>query len=145
MSEQKDVKVTLKTVISSGNEKEEYEFITFGTAQTKGETLYLQYDEIQDDNQERIQTVVKWNDEEAFIMRKGPVKMRQRFRRDVETVGIYESQYGSMQMLTYTNKMEYTWNNLEKEGIISLIYDLNMQGNKIGQYEMTILYKEEQK
>ncbi|WP_374721585.1 DUF1934 domain-containing protein [Peribacillus tepidiphilus] len=142
MSEKKNVKVHLKTTITTGEDTETYEFLTFGTSQLKGNTLYLQYEEVQEDHQ-KVQTTVKWTDEEAFIMRSGAIKMRQRFIRDAHTIGVYESPYGALNMKTLTKKMEYSWNNHTKEGKIILIYELAIQGNEIGRYEMTIGYKEE--
>lgn len=67
------------------------------------DTLYLRYDEVQQDMQ-NVHTILKWSPEEVFIMRSGPIKMRQRFRKDLMTVGSYESQYGTLQMLTTTKK-----------------------------------------
>ncbi|MGM9924815.1 MAG: DUF1934 domain-containing protein [Bacillus sp. (in: firmicutes)] len=142
MSEIQTVKVELKTTVTNGPDSESYELLTFGTVQNKGRSIYLRYDEVQQDLN-KTQTIVKWSPEEVFIMRSGHVKMRQKFLKGLMTVGTFESPYGTMQMLTTAKKMKHTWNEEEKTGTMHLIYDLNLQGNDVGQYEMQICYKEE--
>ncbi|WP_042351099.1 DUF1934 domain-containing protein [Bacillus massiliigorillae] len=144
MSDTKTVKVELKTTITNGEERDSYELLTFGTLQHKGRSIYLRYDEVQQDLN-KTHTIVKWSPEEVFIMRSGHVKMRQKFLKDLMTVGSFESTYGTMQMLTTAKKMNHSWDDNTKEGKIHLIYDLNMQGNDVGQYDMLIRYKEETK
>ncbi|WP_019243249.1 MULTISPECIES: DUF1934 domain-containing protein [Bacillus] len=142
MSVTKEVTIQLNTIISNGQDTEVYELVTFGTLQHKKDTIYLRYDEVQQDMQ-NVHTILKWSPDEVFIMRSGPIKMRQRFKKDLMTTGTYESPYGTMQMLTLTKKMDQTWNELDKEGKMVLVYDLNMHGNDVGKYEMQITYKEE--
>lgn len=142
MSELKQVKVQLHTTIYNGDEKDTFELLTNGTLQKKGVTWYLRYDEVQAD-MENVHTIVKWAPEEVYIMRSGKVKMRQRFIKDLMTVGNYESQYGIMQMLTTTQSMKHSYNEQDQSGQMILKYDLNMNGADVGQYEMKITYKEE--
>ena len=144
MSHIKSVTIQLNTTISNGEAEETYELLTFGTLQNKGGTWYLRYDEVHND-MENVHTILKWALEEVFIMRTGKVKMRQRFIKDLMTVGTYESPYGAMQMLTTTKNMDHTYNEDTKEGSMLLMYDLNMNGNDIGRYKMEIKYKEEAK
>ena len=142
MSDVKQVKVQLNTTITAGEEKETFELTTNGTLQKKGETWYLRYDEVHSD-MENVHTILKWAPEEVFIMRSGKVKMRQRFIKDLMTVGNYESPYGTMQMLTTSKSMDHVFNETTQEGRMMLIYDLNMNGNDVGNYKMEITYKED--
>jgi len=142
MSDIKKVSIQLNTTIDNGDDKETYELLTTGTLQNKGDTLYLRYDEVQQDL-EKVHTILKWAPKEAFIMRSGIVKMRQKFVKELMTVGSYESPYGTMQMLTTTQKMDHSWDEGLKEGKMVLHYHLNMNGNDVGQYTMEICYKEE--
>lgn len=144
MSHIKSVTIQLNTTISNGEAEETYELLTFGTLQNKNGTWYLRYDEVHND-MENVHTILKWAPEEVYIMRTGKVKMRQRFMKDLMTVGTYESPYGVMQMLTTTKSMDHTYNEGAKEGNMLLTYDLNMNGNDIGRYKMEIHYKEEAK
>ena len=142
MSHIKEVTIQLNTTISNGETNETYELLTFGTMQNKAGTWYLRYDEVQNDL-ENVHTILKWAPEEVFIMRSGKVKMRQRFIKDLMTVGTYESPYGTMQMLTTTKKLNHAFNEETREGKMILAYDLNMNGNDVGRYKMEINYKEE--
>lgn len=144
MSELKQVKVQLHTTVHNGEEKDTFELLTNGTLQKKGVTWYLRYDEVQAD-MGNVHTILKWAPEEVFIMRSGQVKMRQRFIKDLMTVGNYESQYGVMQMLTTTKSLEHSYDEAVQSGRMILKYDLNMNGADVGQYEMKITYKEENK
>ena len=142
MSNIKNVSIQLNTTIDNGEDKETYELLTSGTLQNKGGTLYLRYDEVQQD-MEKVHTILKWAPEEAFIMRSGIVKMRQKFVKELMTVGSYESPYVTMQMLTTTQEMNHSRNEGLTEGKMVLHYHLNMNGNDVGQYKMEIYYKEE--
>lgn len=144
VSEIRDVRVELRTTMTDGDHQDTYELVTFGTVQHKAGSIYLRYDEVQQDLN-NTHTIVKWSPNEAFIMRSGHVKMRQKFLKDLMTVGAFESPYGTMQMLTTAKKMSHKWDEEAKEGQVHLIYDLNMQGNDVGQYDMLISYKEEVK
>ncbi len=141
MPETKKVSIHLQTTIMNGQEEESYELRTIGTLQHKGESLYLRYEEVQEDMQ-RVKAIVKWSEDEVFIMRSGHVKMRQKFIKDVMTTSVFESPHGNMQMLTTAKSMKHHFDENAYEGMIVLIYDLNMQGNDIGEYRMEITYKE---
>ncbi|WP_187119470.1 DUF1934 domain-containing protein [Bacillus testis] len=142
MTEMKRVRVTLHTTVRNGQDEETYELTTFGTFQEKGDSLYLRYKEVQEDLQE-IQSTVKWSKDEVFIMRNGQVKMRQKFIKDMMTVGNFESPYGTLQMLTTAKDLKHEYKERYAEGTMTLIYDLTMQGADAGQYKMVIEYKEE--
>ncbi|MFS0783898.1 DUF1934 domain-containing protein [Bacillus sp. 1P06AnD] len=142
MPEQKRVQVKLETTIRNGQDEETYELLTFGTLQQKAGSLYLRYNEVQQDMQE-IQTIVKWSENEVFIMRNGQVKMRQKFIKGLMTVGNFESPFGTLQMLTTAKDMTHEHNESMSEGKMTLLYDLTMQGADAGQYKMVIDYKEE--
>ena len=142
MSDIKQVKVQLNTTITNGEDKDTFELLTNGTLQKKGDTWYLRYDEVHSD-MENVHTILKWAPGEVFIMRSGKIKMRQRFIKDLMTVGNYESPYGVMQMLTTSKSMEHVHNEETQEGQMVLVYDLNMNGSDVGNYKMEITYKEE--
>ncbi|MGN1400477.1 MAG: DUF1934 domain-containing protein [Bacillus sp. (in: firmicutes)] len=142
MSGSRPVTIHLHTTITNGDEKETYELRTTGTIQKKGNALYLRYEEVQEDMQ-KINATIKWTENEVFIMRSGHVNMRQRFIKDVMTTSVYESPLGALQMLTTAKTLKYTANEASTEGTIKLLYDMNIQGNDVGEYLMEIAYKEE--
>ncbi|RFU62364.1 DUF1934 domain-containing protein [Peribacillus glennii] len=140
-TEKQKVKVKLRTTIRNGAETETYEFTTFGMKFTKGNALYLQYTE--EDENGKTQTTVKYKEPEALIMRGGAVKMRQVFNPGETMNGHYESRYGSMPMQTKTESVHHVWAEEKHEGMFVFRYELFMQGDLLGQYEMAIAYKEE--
>ncbi|RIW27848.1 DUF1934 domain-containing protein [Bacillus salacetis] len=141
-TEHTDVKVHLKTRIQHGGEKDSFELYANGRYYEKGDSLYLKYDEVQEEG--TIHTIFKLKrDEEALILRSGAVKMRMVFKEDEEHAGSYESQLGTLMITTKTSKLTHTANRTKNDGEINLSYRLYMQGSPVGEYEMDISYKEE--
>ncbi|PLT31660.1 DUF1934 domain-containing protein [Peribacillus deserti] len=140
-SGKRSVRVTVHTKITNGSETETFELVTLGHLHNKASADYLQYEE--NDENGIINTYVKFTDTELMLMRSGSVKMKQYFRENEKTSGYYESMYGRLEMLTDTKKIIREWNEPAKEGKLALYYDLSMQGNRLGSYQMTIMYKEE--
>lgn len=140
-TEKQNVKVMLRTTIKNGTETDTYELITFGTKFNKGNALYLQYTE--EDENGKTQTTVKYKEPEALLMRGGAVKMRQVFVPGEAMNGHYESMYGSMPMQTRTQAVRHEWEEEIREGRFVFRYELYMQGDLLGQYEMEIAYREE--
>jgi uncharacterized beta-barrel protein YwiB (DUF1934 family) len=141
-SEYIPVKVHLKTVITSGDEQDSIEFSAFGRYYEKADSIFLKYDEVQDEG--TIRTIVKLSDENALILRSGAVKMRLVFKENEQLNGSYESQIGTLLLLTKTKQLSHKRKNSEKSGEIRLDYQLMMQGSTVGNYEMLITYKEEE-
>ncbi|CAH0345038.1 DUF1934 domain-containing protein [Bacillus sp. CECT 9360] len=139
-TDKQDVKVKLNTKISNGDETDTYEIVTSGTKFTKGNALYLQYTE-EDDNG-KTYTTLKFKEADALLMRSGVVKMRQVFSLSEVTNGHYESIYGTMTTQTRTKLISHLWDENKREGKFLFDYELFMQGNLLGQYEMVITYKE---
>jgi uncharacterized beta-barrel protein YwiB (DUF1934 family) len=140
--EQTEVKIHLKTRIQHGEEKDSFELFSDGRYYEKGDSFFLKYDEVQEEG--TIHTIVKMKqDEEALILRSGAVKMRMVFKEGEELVGSYESQLGTLMITTKTSKLTHTVDRTRNNGEISLSYQLYMQGNPVGKYEMNISYKEE--
>jgi uncharacterized beta-barrel protein YwiB (DUF1934 family) len=141
-NKKQNVKVTLRTTIDNGSETESHELITFGTKFTKGNDFYLQYSE--DGETGKTQTTIKYKDVEALLMRGGAVKMRQLFRPGEMTNGHYESQYGMMPMVTKAISIQHHQTIDADSGQIIFNYELYMQGDSLGRYEMVVAYKEEE-
>lgn len=128
------VNIHLKTTIKQDQEKENYELMLRGFYYQKGSSAFLKYDEVLEEG--TVHTIVKMSNRDAVILRSGAVKMRLSFHADVEKNGSYESPYGTLLLSTRTKKIE------TNEGQFLLKYDLCMQGEVSGTYEMSITYKE---
>ncbi|MGX1262475.1 uncharacterized beta-barrel protein YwiB (DUF1934 family) [Rossellomorea marisflavi] len=135
------VKIHLKTKITIGEESDSYELISFGRYYEKAGAVFLKYDEVQEEG--TTNTIVKLTERQALILRSGAVKMRMAFNEDEEQNGSYESQLGTLLLTTKTHSLSHTQMDTSLEGDFNLTYQLKMQGNPVGEYIMSIHYKEE--
>ncbi|MDE3840357.1 DUF1934 domain-containing protein [Bacillus methanolicus] len=138
-AEQMPVKIKIKTEIHQDGNKETFELITFGRYYQKGESSFLQYEEVLEEG--RINTTVKISGQEVLILRSGAVKMRMRFQEQKTFAGTYETPYGVLQTSASTKRINQSLYN--NTGSLELVYDLQMQGQDSGTYHMTIRYEEE--
>jgi uncharacterized beta-barrel protein YwiB (DUF1934 family) len=141
-SESTPVKIHLKTTITVGEESDAFELVSFGRYYEKGDDFFLKYDEVQEEG--TIHTIVKVTDTQALILRSGAVKMRMVFNEEEEMNGSYESELGTLLLTTKTKKLSHTKNLSKTEGDFNLSYELIMQGSPVGDYEMSINFKEEE-
>lgn len=141
-AEQLPVKIKVKTDIRNGKEKETYELTTFGRYYKKGNTFYLQYEEVMEE-QGTIKTIVKMSDADSLILRSGGIKMRLPFLMNKSLRGSYETPYGVLEMVTLTKRLEHFYNEEKGYGSFDILYELNMQGSKAGTYHMTIIFEED--
>ncbi|TYR80208.1 DUF1934 domain-containing protein [Priestia megaterium] len=137
----KPVSIRVVTEIRDGHLKETTSVEATGMYYEKGETIYLTYTEHQKEVGD-IQTMLRIGKEEVSINRTGAVKMKQSFRKKVKLEGTYISPYGRMDLLTFAHNIEYK--QMNRRGRLFLTYDLNLQGQAVGQYAVTITFKEEQ-
>lgn len=141
-SESTPVKIHLKTTITVGEESDAFELVSFGRYYEKGDAFFIKYDEVQEEG--TIHTIVKVTDTQALILRSGAVKMRMVFNEEEEMNGSYESELGTLLLTTKTKKLSHTKNLSKTEGDFNLSYELIMQGSPVGDYEMSINFKEEE-
>lgn len=138
---QTPVKIHLTTNFQLDGEEETFEMILFGRYYRKRGTAYLKYDEVQEEG--TVHTLVKVGEKEAAIFRKGMIHMRMKFRLNEQKDGSHESEYGSLLLSTFTNKLAIHELDHTCEGTIHLGYDLYMQGTHAGKYDMKIQYWED--
>jgi uncharacterized beta-barrel protein YwiB (DUF1934 family) len=142
-ADQIPVKVTVKTAIYSGSEKETFELTTFGRYYKKASSSYLQYDEVMEEGD--VHTTVKITGNEVLILRSGAIKMRLHFLLNKKTPGNYKTPYGLLETSALTKRLETDFNEEKQEGHVDLLYDMAIQGSNAGTYHLTINYKEEAK
>ncbi|MCM3664589.1 DUF1934 domain-containing protein [Mesobacillus subterraneus] len=142
-ADQIPVKVTVKTVIYSGSEKETFELTTFGRYYKKANSSYLQYDEVMEEGD--VHTTVKVSGSEVLILRSGAIKMRLHFLLNKKTPGNYKTPYGLLETSAATKRLDTDFNDEKQEGHVDLLYDMAIQGSSAGTYHLTINYKEEGK
>ncbi len=137
------VKIKLKTDILQGEERDTFELIVFGRYYQKKHSSYLIYNEVIDSG--TINTTVKWGEMEAQITRRGALNMKLSFLREGRKNGSYETEIGTFLLETYTQKMTFHWNEMEKSGIADLKYKLFMEQIEVGTYHLSFEFKEDPK
>lgn len=138
----KTVKIKLiSSIIPTEGELEQYEMWLEGSCVEKGNSHYLRYEEVQEDLQ--IQTTIKLNEANSFIMRKGGVNMRLPLNPDLRENGHYESPFGSLPLVTDTHQLAIEVVQSEKvSGQFKTHYDLIIGGNSVGHYKLDIQFTE---
>lgn len=136
MSGKYDVQIQLKSTIDRADSPEEKtEVKTSGYFYIKNGAYYLKYKE-EADAGEKISTTVKVLDDEALIIRSGPISMRQHLVPGEVTEGFYRNPLGDMMMSTKTHRCDAQWKPEEGVGTIKLSYDLDMQQQPIGHFQL---------
>lgn len=133
--------VMMKTHIVDGNEEQTTSFSANGRLFKKNDMLYIQF---QEENVEKgaVNQVIKIDDRRAVtVIRQGVVSMKQQFSEGEKSEGIYRSSLGNMFMETMTKKVDIKINENEQQGTIILYYDLHMQNQFAGNYEVTINFR----
>lgn len=130
----------ISTIRPIDGESETLEMWLDGQLINKADSLYLKYEEMQDDK--TIRTTMKLDTERALIMRAGVVKMRLPLNIFEQQIGHYESELGSMPLVTQTKNMLFTRH--EMRGEFHVQYDLLMGGQNVGNYTLDITFTEVQ-
>lgn len=139
--EQIPVKIKVKTTIWNDVDKDTFELQTFGQYYEKNDSIFLQYEEVMEEG--KIKSIVKVSSTEALILRSGAINMRMVFQTEKKLQGRYETSLGSMPMTTLTKKLDYFFEETAKKGIMTILYDLEMQGSLAGTYQLEISFEEE--
>ncbi|MGE7914229.1 DUF1934 domain-containing protein [Lysinibacillus sp. RS5] len=130
----------ISTIRPIDGESESYEMWLTGQLLEKAGSMYLKYEEVQEDK--TIRTTMKLGNEQALIMRAGAVKMRLPLNIIEQQTGHYESEFGSMPLVVETKKMTFTKQAIN--GDFHVQYDLLMGGQSVGNYTLDITFTEVQ-
>ena len=130
----------ISTIRPNDGESESYEMWLKGQLLEKAGSLYLKYDEVQEDK--TIRTTMKLGHEKALIMRAGAVNMRLPLNIIEHQKGHYESEFGSMPLVIDTKNMMFT--KQATSGDFHVQYDLLMGGQSVGNYTLDITFTEVQ-
>lgn len=125
-----------------GQDKEAHTFQMIGKCMEKNGATYLQYEEEQDG--QKIRSIVKLGNEEALIMRSGAIKMRLPLSINEMRLGEYRNQQMMLNLQVKTKALQFTQVS-EREGKFSVAYELHAEGSLLGKYELSITYAEGQK
>lgn len=138
----KPISVKLVTEIHDNNRQETVSLHGEGQRYEKAGSTFLSFSEIHEDDEQKVNTVVKIDEEKVLIIRSGSVSMRQVFAKGKTTIGNFEYQFGTMQMETTTEHINYHFRNQTKKGKLDLAYHVKLQGQPSGRHRMTLLFED---
>ncbi|NLG81258.1 MAG: DUF1934 family protein [Bacilli bacterium] len=129
------IEIKFKMIISHDTQKMEIDFIETGSKYHKNNKTYLKFKEpIIDTNEYNDLTLICSNDA-ITIIRNGKMRMHQHFYLHEFTTGYYTNEYITTEIKTYTNEYQFT------NDFLYLDYDLYIEENKIGRYQMEVRIK----
>lgn len=132
---EKSVAINLTTTIRQPDMEEQVMTLqSHGVLREKNNRHYLQYNEQQDDLE--IRTIVKFNEEEAVIMRSGGLQMRLPFLLHKEQTGNLTNEQGSFMLTTTAHELSVSSTHFKVR------YDLSLGADYAGEYEMEIQFME---
>ncbi len=129
------VNVNFKMNITNDGQNHEIEFNEQGKRYYKNEKTFIKFKEPSMDNDHDNQLMLVCDNKEILIIRNGSVKMKQKYIEKELTRGYYNNDYMSSEITTYTNKYQFTDEN------IYLNYDILFDDDVIGNYQMEVYIK----
>ncbi|MBQ0140991.1 MAG: DUF1934 domain-containing protein [Kurthia sp.] len=136
------IKLKLITTITHKDQQPEtIELWSTGTIMRKRDQVYLQYEEVLEDK--KMKTTLRFGNTDAIIMRNGDIKMRLPFVLQSLQRGHYEAAFGSMPIVTFTNKMVFEEaEDGSNSGQFMINYDLIIDEETVGNYALQFTYTE---
>ncbi len=132
------VAIRLKTEVTQNNELKEFLFELSGQVVKMGDTLYIRYKEVQEDQSEVPVTMKLLPDGTIQLIRSGEMRLRLKFVYREKADTSYQTPYGVMFFSTYTNNLHFSLKDQPTSGKVSIDYDLFTAGDKIGEYKLSL-------
>lgn len=133
------ISIKLRTKVQQNGEHQDFFFDLTGQMVKIGDTLYIRYQEIQEDEKEAIPVTIKlMPDGHVQLIRAGEMRMRLKFgyRERLETT--YRTPYGMLQIETFTKELHVSLKDRPTAGKVVIAYDLLMGPEKLGEYHLTL-------
>jgi uncharacterized beta-barrel protein YwiB (DUF1934 family) len=132
------VAIRLKTEVTQNNELQEFLFELSGQVVKMGDTLYIRYKEVQEDQSEVPVTMKLSPDGTIQLIRSGEMRLRLKFVYREKADTSYQTPYGVMFFSTYTNNLHFSLKDQPTSGKVSIDYDLFTAGDKFGEYKLSL-------
>ncbi|MBB6450503.1 uncharacterized beta-barrel protein YwiB (DUF1934 family) [Geomicrobium halophilum] len=134
------IHVSMSTKVKQGDEHKDLHVNGDGELVEKEQSTYVTFTEQLQDIGE-VKTVIKIQQDTLTIIRQGAVSMRQAYMEGKETEGSYSTPYGSFQTLAKTKRVQVEY---PEDAVVNIqiAYDLELQGQNAGFYQVTIEGKE---
>lgn len=132
------VSIKLATKVTQQQETQDFYFDLTGQLVTIGDTLYIRYQEVQEDGQKIPVTIKIMPDGGVQLTRSGEMRMRLKFvyREMINTS--YNTPYGTMLFSTYTKNLRVSLKDRPTSGKLLIEYDLYMADEQIGNYQINL-------
>lgn len=132
------VSIKLATKVTQQQENQDFYFDLTGQLVTIGDTLYIRYQEVQEDGQKIPVTIKIMPDGGVQLTRSGEMRMRLKFvyREMINTS--YNTPYGTMLFSTYTKNLRVSLKDRPTSGKLLIEYDLYMADEQIGNYQINL-------
>ena len=132
------VSIKLATKVTQHQTTEDFYFELAGQLVTIGDTLYIRYQEVQEDGQKIPVTIKIMPDGAVQLTRSGDMRMRLKFvyREMVNTS--YNTPYGTLLFSTYTKNLRVSLKDRPASGKLVIEYDLYMADEQIGNYQINL-------
>lgn len=132
------VSIKLATKVTQHQTTGDFYFELAGQLVTIGDTLYIRYQEVQEDGQKIPVTIKIMPDGAVQLTRSGDMRMRLKFvyREMVNTS--YNTPYGTMLFSTYTKNLRVSLKDRPASGKLVIEYDLYMADEQIGNYQINL-------
>lgn len=132
-----------KAVISissvQGKEKEPVSVLTPGDFYIKDGAYYARYEETEISGMEGTVTTLKIKNDELILLRKGTTSARMQFIKDLKSVSMYDTPYGTLQIETNTLYIKADVD--ENGGDVIVKYDMDISGQKVPTTKLEINIK----
>jgi uncharacterized beta-barrel protein YwiB (DUF1934 family) len=129
------VDIFFKMNINNNDIKQTVEFNNIGKRYIKNNKTFLMFKEpLYEENKDNDLLII-CDKNEIVINRSGFINMKQRFKVNEKTIGIYKNEYINSELSTFTNKYDFNNNN------IVLDYNIINEEEIIGNYILEIKIK----
>lgn len=136
------VNIFLTTMIEQKEGKEEFLYEITGQVVRVGHNLYVRYDEPQPDGVSFSPVTIKiYPDQSVQLIRSTEdARVRLHFQYQETTETVYKTPHGSMLFDVYTHDLQISLTDHPIAGKVRINYDLLMQNEKIGSYEVYLKF-----
>lgn len=129
------ISVNFKMNIINDEKQYEVQFFENGNRYYKNEKIFISFREPLMEEEKYNNLLFICDKDEIQIIRSGNVRMKQKYKENEQTIGYFNNEYISSEIIAYTNKYEYSEDN------IYLNYDILLDNNVIGNYQMEVLIR----
>jgi len=135
------IAIHLETVTVQEDTRQDFVIDVDGQIVKIGDTLYIRYKEEATDATEEIPVTIKiLPDGSIQLIRAGEMRLRLKFTYKERNESQYKAPFGMLFFSTYTHNLHVSLTDKPIAGAVSLLYDLYMAEQKIGEYSLSLTF-----